>query len=84
MCFSLSWLLSVLIWLIVIGAVIAIVKIILPPILANFGAPGVMAVQILTIIMWAIFMVALVIFAFQMISCLLGSGGGIGFPSLHR
>ena len=72
---------QILIWCIVIGAVFAILQIIIPLVMAQVGAPmggawGVV-VQILKIMLWALILIFLVIFAFDMISCLLGYPGGL-------
>lgn len=72
MCFSLAWLVNLLILLIVLGAVVAIIRLVLPRILANFGDPGVLIGQILNIILWAVVLIAIVVFAFELLSCLLG------------
>lgn len=71
MCFSIAWLINILIWLIVIGAILAIVKLILPKILANFGDAGSTAMGIINILIWAVVMIAVVIFAGDIIVCLL-------------
>lgn len=73
MCFDLHWVMTVLIWLVVIGAVIAIVRLLLPQVLANFGAAGTLVLQILNIVIWASVLIAIIIFAFELISCLVGS-----------
>ncbi len=81
MCFSMEFLKQILIWCIVIGAVFAILQIIIPLVMAQVGATmggawGVV-VQILKIMLWALILIFLVIFAFDMISCLLGYTGGL-------
>ncbi len=75
MCFDLHWVMTILIWLVVIGAVIAIVRLLLPQVLANFGAGGSLVLQILNIVIWAAVLIAIIIFAFELISCLLGTTG---------
>jgi hypothetical protein len=64
---------NVLIWLVVIGAVIAVIKLLLPYVLAQFGAGGTLVMQVLNIIIWAVILIAIIIFAFDLLSCL---GGG--------
>lgn len=73
MCFGLAWIMNVLIWLVVIGAVIAVIKLLLPYVLAQFGAGGTLVMQVLNIIIWAVILIAIIIFAFDLLSCL---GGG--------
>lgn len=70
---------QLLIWLVVIGAIVAVVKLLLPYVLAQFGTAGTLVVQILNIIMWAVVLIAIIYIAFELISCLLG-----GVPSLRR
>lgn len=79
MCFTLGWLQQLFIWVIVVGAVIAIIRILLPLVFANFGGGGVLS-QIINIVLWAFVAIMIVYIAFALISCLLGTGGG--FPSL--
>lgn len=84
MCFSLQWLGQVLVWLIVIGACVAIIKLILPMALGWLGGPGAIVVQIITIVLWAVVAIFVVWFAIDMIQCLLGAGGGLHMPRASR
>lgn len=77
-CFSLQWLEQLFIWVIVIGAVIAIIRLLLPLVFAQFGGGGVLA-QIINIVLWAFVAIMIVYIAFALISCLLG-GGGLMLP----
>ena len=81
MCFSMEFLKQILIWCIVIGAVFAILQIIIPMVMAQVGATmggaWAVVVQILKIMLWALVLIFLVIFAFDMIGCLLGYTGGL-------
>ncbi len=79
MCFSLSWVENVLIWLVVLGAFVAIMKILLPLVLGAFGWAGDTLMRIINIIIVAVIVIFLIIFAFDLLSCL----GGGGF-SLQR
>lgn len=79
MCFGISWIENVLIWLIVVGAVIAIFKILLPLVLSQIGAPAGVIMQIINIALWAFICIVVVIFAFELIGCLLHVGS---FPRL--
>ena len=69
MCFSLEWLRGILIWLVVIGAAFAILKILLPLVLGPLGAAGATVIAILNIAVWAFVVIAIIIFAFDLISC---------------
>jgi hypothetical protein len=73
------WLRDIFVWFIVIGAVIAIIKLLLPLVFAQWGGGGTLA-QIINIVLWAFVAIMIVYIAFALISCLLGSGGS--FPSL--
>jgi flagellar biosynthesis protein FlhB len=77
MCFPLGWVEQVLIWIIVIGAVWAILRLLVPFILSQLGLTlgsiGTIVMRILWIVFIAIVLVALVVFAFDLIACLIGS-----------
>lgn len=75
MCFSLLWLEQMFIYLIVIGAVIAIIRLLLPLVFANWGAPGNVIGQVINIILWAVVACFVVYVCFALISCLIGGGG---------
>lgn len=79
MCWTWSFLESILIWLIVVGAVVAIFRIILPMALSLIGAPAGTIMQIINIAIWAFIAIAVVIFAFDLLSCLPHAGS---FPRL--
>lgn len=83
MCFDIYWFEQVLIWLVVIGVIVAIVRLLLPQVLAQLGGPGwpgAMTMQIISIVVWGAVMIAVIIFAFELIGCLFG--GAMRFP--HR
>lgn len=82
MCFSLAWLEQLVIWLIVIGALIAIIKLVIPFITELTGMP--IIGQILMIILWTVVAIAFVIIIFGLFSCLLGGSGTMGFPHFGR
>jgi hypothetical protein len=75
MCFSLGWLQQILIYLVVIGAIFAIIKLVVPLALTHFGAAGGVLAQIINILMWAFIVILIIYIAFAVISCLMGSGG---------
>lgn len=83
MCFSLSWLEQLFIYIICVGAIIAIIRILLPMVFAQFGGPGNVIAQIINIILWAVVACFVVYVAFALISCLLG-GGGLSLLPPHR
>ena len=73
MCFDAEWIKSVLIWLVVIGAFVAVVRLLLPRVLAPFGDAGTLVLSILNIVLWAVVLIAVIVFAFDLLSCLTGS-----------
>jgi len=81
MCFSLGWLEQLIVWLIVVGAVVACIKLLIPFLDSLTGMP--LIGQILMIILWAIVAIALVIIIFGLLSCLLGGSGTLGFPRVR-
>ena len=77
MCFTMAGLGMLLIWLIIIGAVIALVRLFLPFALGWLGTAGGVIRSAIDIVMWAIIAIVVVTFVFQLISCLFSMGGGI-------
>ena len=83
MCFSLQWWESLLIWIVIIAAVIAVLQILVPYVLSKLAAGGIIGEvvnvggQIVRVIIWAIIIIALIIFVFALLSCLISMGGGI-------
>jgi hypothetical protein len=78
MCFTLDWLEHILILAVIVLAIIAILKILIPWALSKFGAAGdfSIVIQMLTICFWAVVIIAVIVFAFTLIGCLLSMGGG--------
>ncbi len=72
MCLSLGWIEQLLIWAIIIGAAIAIVKLVLP----NFVDAWIIAV--LDIVVKAAIAIFVVIVVFELLACL------VGFPMLRH
>ena len=86
MCFSLVWLRDVFIWLIVIGGCIALIKLLLPIVLAQLGPLGTfgnLIVSAVKIVLWVVVAVLCVYFIFDLVSCLVGSGG-FSLPAVPR
>jgi nitric oxide reductase large subunit len=71
-CFSLGFLEQLLIWLVIVCAIVAIIRLVLP--LALTPIP--IVAQILNIVMWAVIAIAVIYIVFDLLSCL------IGFPRL--
>jgi hypothetical protein len=62
----------IIVWLIVVGALIAIVQLILP--LIPLGSYGNLVVAIMKILIGAAILIGIVVIVFDVLSCLLGSG----------
>lgn len=75
MCWSLGFLEDLIIRLIILGAIVAIIKIVVPWILGLIGGVGAPIVQIIYIVLWAIVAIWCVIICFELIQCLIGAGG---------
>jgi hypothetical protein len=80
MCFSLEFIKTLLIDLVIIGAVFAIIKLLLPLALGWLGGAGSIIMQVLNIVLWAVICIFVIIICFDLISCLLGAGGGLHLP----
>ena len=78
MCFTLAGLGSFLVWIIVIAAIIALLRLLLPFVLGQLGAAGGVIEGAIRIVLWAAVAVLVVWFVVDLIGCL--AGGGIGFP----
>ena len=74
-CLSLAFLEQLCIWLIVVIAIVSIIKLLVPFLTGLIGFP--IVGQILNIILWAIVAILCVYIIFALLSCLLGSGGGL-------
>lgn len=76
-CFSLAWVVSILIWAVVVAVVYAIVTLLLGKI--PLGEPWPTVVRVVTIVMWGIVAVAIIYFLADLVSCALG-GGPLSLP----
>jgi hypothetical protein len=79
MCFSLSWIEQLLVWLVIACAIVAILRLLLPWVAAQLGVP--IIAQVISIILWAVVVIFVIYFCFALLSCL-GGGGLPLFP--HR
>ena len=79
MCFSTAWIEQLLVWLVIVCAIIAILRLVLPWVAAQLGIP--LIGQIINIVLWAVVVIFVIYFCFALIGCLDGSGVGL-FP--HR
>ena len=74
MCFSLGWLEALLINIVIVAAVIAILKLLIPWVFSMLGVDGGILVRIIDIVVWAIVAIFVIYIAFALISCISGSG----------
>jgi hypothetical protein len=73
MCFSLQWLEAFLVWLIVICAVVALLRLWIGFVIPKLGRGGEglgFVVKAVTVIIWAIVCIGLVYFSFSLVMCL--------------
>ena len=71
-CFSLGWLEQLLVYLVIVGAIIAILRLIVPWVLGQLGIP--IVGQVINIILWAIIAIMVIYICFALLSCLAGGG----------
>jgi hypothetical protein len=79
-CFSMDWLLHVLIWCVIVGGILAIVQLVIPYALKKAGATigeGVgIVLSVLKIILWCVVAIIVLYIVFMLIACLWSMGGG--------
>lgn len=80
-CFTLGWLENFVVYCIIVGAVIALIRLIVPWAVAQLGIP--LLGQVVAIILWAVVCVFAVYIVFSLIGCFLG-GGGLSLMPPHR
>lgn len=78
MCFDLAWFENLLIWLVVVCAIVAVLKLLLPLI---FGSGIIL--RIINIIIWAVITIFVIIAVFDLISCYSGSLSNLHFRLLR-
>ena len=80
-CFTLGWLEQFLVWCVMIGAIIAIIRLVVPWVLGQVGIP--LLAQAINIILWAVVAIFVIYIIFALLSCLIGMGGITLLPP-HR
>lgn len=80
-CFTIQWLQQFLVWCVIVGAIIAIIRLIVPWVMAQVGIP--LLGQVVNIILWAIVAIFVIYIVFALLSCLIGMGGVSLLPP-HR
>jgi len=71
-CFNLAWLEQLLIWLVVIGAVVALIKLVVPLATSALGSAGAVLLGALNIVIWAIVAIAVIVLVFELLACVVG------------
>jgi hypothetical protein len=85
MCFGLEWLMHLLIVLVIVCAAIALIRLLISFVLPHLGIGAEIVNFIVSaayIIMWAVICIAAIYFIFELIACLMGTGG-ISLPRLR-
>jgi len=80
MCFTMEFIESLFIWAVIICAVVAIIRILIALVLPGLGQIGVILMQLLNIVMWAIIAIFIIYICFDLISCLISAAPKLGFP----
>ena len=80
-CFTLGWLQQFLVWCVIVGAVIAIIRLVVPWVMAQVGIP--LLSQAINIILWAVVCIFVIYIIFALLSCVVGMGGISVLPP-HR
>ena len=73
-CFTLGWIFQLLIWIVIVGAIVAILKLLIPWVLSQFNLAGGMIAQVLNIIIMAAVVIMVIYLVWGLVSCLTGSG----------
>jgi hypothetical protein len=84
MCFGLAWFEQLLIWIVIVVAVVALLRLLVSFVLPKLGLAGEVVAFVIAavrILIWAVICIFAIIFIFELISCLLG--GGVGLPRMH-
>lgn len=80
-CFTLGWLEQILVYCVIVFAVIAIIRLLVPWVLRQIGVP--IIGQVINIILWAIVCIIVIYIVFALLSCLIGGGGLSLLPPRH-
>ncbi len=78
MCFSITAILLLLVWIVVICAVVAILRLLLPYVLGWLGVGGDLVLRVINILIAAIVIIAIIYLVIDVLSCL-----GSGVPRLR-
>ncbi len=76
-CFSLGYIEQLLIWLVIVAAIVAIIRLFIPWISSILWP---IVGQALEIVLWAFLAIIVIYIIFGLLSCLMGMGGGLHLP----
>lgn len=76
-CFSIEWLQQILVYCVVLMAVFAIIRLVVPWALSKFGGDFAIVGQVINIILWAIVVIIIIYIVFALLACLFSMGGGV-------
>lgn len=72
MCFSLLWLVTLLVQLVILAGIIMIARLVIPWIFAKLGVDGSILVQVLNIIIWVVVTILIIWLLYDLVTCLWG------------
>ena len=76
-CFSIAWLVQLVVWLIIVCAIAAICKLLLPYVFNALGVAGGVVLQVINIIIVAVVAIFVIYVLYDLISC-------VSFPRVVR
>jgi uncharacterized membrane protein len=74
MCFSVAWLVQLLVWLVVVCGFVAIAMLLLPIVLGWLGWAGTVAMQVIRIIVAVVVIIFIIYFLYDLYVCAVGGG----------
>lgn len=78
MCFDIGWFFHLLIWLVIVGVGVALLRLLLPMVLALFGVGGDLLMQVIRIVVWGAILIFIIVIAWDLFECLGSFGLGLG------
>jgi hypothetical protein len=69
------------VWLVIVCAIVAIIRLLVPWITGMLGFP--IIGQVLNIVLWAMLAIVCIYIIFGLMGCLIGMGGGLHFPTIR-
>lgn len=67
----------------IIGAVVALIRLLLPLALGWLGVAGGIVQRAIEIVLWAAVAIAVIWLVIGLLQCLIGGGGGLAFPRVR-